>query len=226
MPRIDVPADRDPLVYLWTERAPGLTATAGAFSDAVYRKSTLPIRELEAARIRIAQINDCTLCLGWRTARDVPDRAANLGDDGRPVEVRRLGGTRLAEAAHREQLAQVGRGIDLEGRHVARPAVHAAQAGGLLRRDPAVLPLVGLLEQRQRDAVHLVDQRRVDPVPGDHQEARFAARRVDRRGHPPPGGGVTGAGLGQVDDRDVLVGHDRRVSPRSGPGDCSDVSGM
>jgi alkylhydroperoxidase family enzyme len=87
MPRIDVPADRDPLVYLWTERAPDLTATAGAFSDAVYRKSTLPIRELEAARIRIAQINDCTLCLGWRTARDVPDRAANLDEDGRPVEV-------------------------------------------------------------------------------------------------------------------------------------------
>ena len=87
MPRIDVPADRDPLVYLWTERAPGLTATAGAFSDAVYRKSTLPIRELEAARIRIAQVNDCTLCLGWRTARDVPDRAANLDDEGRAVEV-------------------------------------------------------------------------------------------------------------------------------------------
>ena len=81
MPRIDVPADRDPLVYLWTD-GPALTATAGAFSDAVYRKSTLPIREFEAARIRIAQINDCTLCLEWRTARDVPDRAANLDEDG------------------------------------------------------------------------------------------------------------------------------------------------
>jgi alkylhydroperoxidase family enzyme len=74
MPRITVPPDKDPLVYLWTERARPLTSTAGALSDAVYRKSTLPLREFEAARTRIAQINDCELCLGWRTARDVPDR--------------------------------------------------------------------------------------------------------------------------------------------------------
>jgi alkylhydroperoxidase family enzyme len=72
MPRISVPADRDPLVFLWTERAPALTATAGAFSDAVYKRSTLPLREFEAARARVAQINDCEICLGWRTARDVP----------------------------------------------------------------------------------------------------------------------------------------------------------
>ena len=72
MPRIDVPADTDPLVFLWTERARPLTSTAGAFSDAVYRRSSLPLREFEAARTRIAQINDCTICKGWRTARDVP----------------------------------------------------------------------------------------------------------------------------------------------------------
>jgi alkylhydroperoxidase family enzyme len=71
MPRIDVPADKDPLVFLWTERAPSLTSTAGAFSDAVYKRSTLPLREFEAARTRIAQINDCTICRSWRTARDV-----------------------------------------------------------------------------------------------------------------------------------------------------------
>jgi alkylhydroperoxidase family enzyme len=71
MPRIDVPADKDPLIFLWTERAQALTSTAGAFSDAVYRRSSLPLREFEAARTRIAQINDCAICLGWRTARDV-----------------------------------------------------------------------------------------------------------------------------------------------------------
>ena len=75
MPRLDVPPDRDPLVHLWSERAPALTPSAAAFSDAVYRRSTLPLREFEAARITIAEVNDCELCLGWRTARDVPERA-------------------------------------------------------------------------------------------------------------------------------------------------------
>jgi alkylhydroperoxidase family enzyme len=72
MPRIAVPADKDPLLFLWTERAQALTSTAGAFSDAVYKRSSLPRREFEAARTRIAQINDCEICKGWRTARDVP----------------------------------------------------------------------------------------------------------------------------------------------------------
>jgi alkylhydroperoxidase family enzyme len=80
VPRIDVPADSDPLLHLWTTKATPLTAAAGALSDAVYRKSTLPLREFEAARTRIAQINDCQLCLDWRTARDVPGRAAD-GED-------------------------------------------------------------------------------------------------------------------------------------------------
>ena len=70
-----MPADRDPLVHLWTERAPALTGPAAAFSAAVYSASTLPLREFEAARATIAAINDCTICLGWRSARDVPERA-------------------------------------------------------------------------------------------------------------------------------------------------------
>ena len=77
MPRISVPADRDPMMFLWTERAPALTSTAGAFSDAVYTSSSLALREFEAARIRIAKINDCEVCKGWRTARDVPARGAS-----------------------------------------------------------------------------------------------------------------------------------------------------
>lgn len=72
MPRIAVPADRDPMMFAWTEVAKPLTGPAGAFSDAVYNRSSLPLREFEAARVRIAQINDCMVCLGWRTARDVP----------------------------------------------------------------------------------------------------------------------------------------------------------
>lgn len=51
MPRIDVPAGRDPLLHLWSGTGTKLTGPAAAFSDAVYRKSTLPPREFEAARV-------------------------------------------------------------------------------------------------------------------------------------------------------------------------------
>lgn len=105
MPRIDVPADEDPLVHLWATKATALTAAAGALSDAVYRRSTLPLREFEAARTRIAQINDCQLCLDWRTARDVPDRAAD-GDDVPPELYEKVGTEPAWEGfTERERLA-------------------------------------------------------------------------------------------------------------------------
>ena len=75
MPRISVPEGADPLIHVWTGAAPDLSVPAAQFSAAVYEHSTLPLREFEAARIRIAQINDCALCLGWRSARDVANRA-------------------------------------------------------------------------------------------------------------------------------------------------------
>ena len=75
MPRISVPDGADPLIHVWTGAAPDLSVPAAQFSAAVYEHSTLPLREFEAARIRIAQINDCELCLGWRSARDVASRA-------------------------------------------------------------------------------------------------------------------------------------------------------
>lgn len=79
MSRLEVPEGKDPLVYVWSELAPPLTKAAGGFSDAVYRKSCLSTRELEAARITVARINDCAICLGWRSARDVPSRAVDAG---------------------------------------------------------------------------------------------------------------------------------------------------
>ncbi len=77
MPRVTVPAGSDPLVHVWTELAPPLTAAAGAYSSAVYERSSLTLREFEAARITVARLNECALCLDWRTARDVPARAAD-----------------------------------------------------------------------------------------------------------------------------------------------------
>jgi alkylhydroperoxidase family enzyme len=76
MPRVAVPADQDPLVYVWTELAGPLTSAAGGYSHAVYEKSSLSLREFEAARVTMARINQCAICIGWRTARDVPSRAA------------------------------------------------------------------------------------------------------------------------------------------------------
>jgi alkylhydroperoxidase family enzyme len=82
VPRIDVPDGRDPLVHLWAGTGNQLTGPAAAFSDAVYRKSTLPLREFEAARITIARVNDCSICLRLRPEGG-PDQAfydAVLGD--------------------------------------------------------------------------------------------------------------------------------------------------
>jgi alkylhydroperoxidase family enzyme len=80
MPRLSVPDGQDPLIDVWAGKAPALTVPAAQLSSAVYEHSTLPIREFEAARITIARINDCQLCLGWRSARDVEGRAAEADD--------------------------------------------------------------------------------------------------------------------------------------------------
>jgi alkylhydroperoxidase family enzyme len=63
-------------MFVWTGAAPELSIPAAQFSAAVYEKSQLPLREFESARIRIAQINDCQLCLGWRSGVDSPARVA------------------------------------------------------------------------------------------------------------------------------------------------------
>lgn len=73
MARIDVPDGRDPLVHLWSGTGDNLTGPTAAFSDAVYQKSTLPLREFEAARITIARVNDCGICLSLRP-EDGPGR--------------------------------------------------------------------------------------------------------------------------------------------------------
>ncbi len=77
MPNVTVPEGADPLMYVWTSLAKPLTAAAGGFTHAVYENSKLSLREFEAARITIARINDCAMCLDWRTARDVPSRGAS-----------------------------------------------------------------------------------------------------------------------------------------------------
>jgi alkylhydroperoxidase family enzyme len=62
------------------ELAPTAWRAKTAYSDAVYSESRLPVRVFEAARMRIAQINRCSVCLAYRTPRDRPrpDRAEEL----------------------------------------------------------------------------------------------------------------------------------------------------
>ena len=67
---IDVPQDKDPITYVWGEMVPGIGVAASTFAMKVYSDSTLGLREFEAARLRIAQINGCVFCQDWRTERD------------------------------------------------------------------------------------------------------------------------------------------------------------
>lgn len=67
---IDIPDDKDAITHVWGEMVPGIGRAASRFSAAVYADTTLGLREFEAARLRIAQINGCLFCLDWRTDRD------------------------------------------------------------------------------------------------------------------------------------------------------------
>jgi len=67
---LDVPEGKHPIMWVWGELVPGIGPTASAFSQAVYEHSTLGLREFEAARLRVAQINGCLFCQDWRTERD------------------------------------------------------------------------------------------------------------------------------------------------------------
>ncbi|ACU74821.1 Carboxymuconolactone decarboxylase [Catenulispora acidiphila DSM 44928] len=67
---IDLPEGKEPIGYVWGEMVPGIGPAAAAFSMAVYDRTTLGLREFEAARLRVAQINGCLFCLDWRTERD------------------------------------------------------------------------------------------------------------------------------------------------------------
>jgi alkylhydroperoxidase family enzyme len=67
---VDIPEGKDPIGYVWGEMVPGIGIAAASLSLAVYQHTTLGLREFEAARLRIAQINGCMFCLDWRTERE------------------------------------------------------------------------------------------------------------------------------------------------------------
>src|SRR3546814_12005211 len=83
MPRVHVPDEHqhDPSAYVWTAYAPEIGAAAANYSRTVYERSTLSLREMEAARLRTADINGCTPCLGMRAARALPGHLDRPGGD-------------------------------------------------------------------------------------------------------------------------------------------------
>jgi AhpD family alkylhydroperoxidase len=70
MPRVEVPdGPGGPPTQVWTLR-PELLPMVQAMIDGPYKHSRLPVREREAARVRIAELNDCRICRDFR-ARSV-----------------------------------------------------------------------------------------------------------------------------------------------------------
>ena len=78
MARLDIPpGEGGDAVQVWSLQ-PELGRAATGLVDAAYNKSILPVRVREAARIRIAQLNDCTVCLTFRADKV---RAQGLDED-------------------------------------------------------------------------------------------------------------------------------------------------
>jgi alkylhydroperoxidase family enzyme len=66
MARLDIPpGEGGDAVQIWSLQ-PALGTAAMRLVDAAYNKSILPVRVREAARMRIAQLNECTVCLAFR----------------------------------------------------------------------------------------------------------------------------------------------------------------
>jgi alkylhydroperoxidase family enzyme len=59
------PGEGGDAVQMWTLR-PEMGRALNRLVDAAYNKSVLPVGVREAARMRIAQLNDCPVCLTFR----------------------------------------------------------------------------------------------------------------------------------------------------------------
>ena len=84
-------------MQIWSLQ-PELGAAATRLVDAAYNKSILPVRVREAARMRIAQLNDCTVCLAFR-ADKVKAQGVERG------LLRHVGTTTPRAASDQERLA-------------------------------------------------------------------------------------------------------------------------
>ena len=60
MARIDLPGEGLEVGRVWG-LVPNMAGAISKMSEAVYEKSSLPVREREVARMRIAQLNSCDI---------------------------------------------------------------------------------------------------------------------------------------------------------------------
>lgn len=74
-----MPEGADPLIHLWAGTGSRLTGPAAALSEAVYAAGSLPLRVREAARVTVATVNQCQICLGLRA-----DETADHGSEAVP----------------------------------------------------------------------------------------------------------------------------------------------
>jgi alkylhydroperoxidase family enzyme len=78
MARLEVPpGEGGDAVRIWSLQ-PALGHAAMRLVEAAYNKSILPVRVREAARLRIAQLNECTVCLAFRADKV---KEQGLGED-------------------------------------------------------------------------------------------------------------------------------------------------
>ncbi len=63
---------------------PRMAAALEALSMAVYQETTLSFREAEGARFRIALINGCLMCQGYRIAADLQQALQAMDSDEAP----------------------------------------------------------------------------------------------------------------------------------------------
>ncbi|MEU8890177.1 carboxymuconolactone decarboxylase family protein [Streptomyces sp. NPDC048442] len=129
---LEIPDGKNPIEYVWGDMVPGIGPAAANFSLAVYAHTTLGLREFEAARLRIAQLNGCLFCLDWRTDRDgekveegFADAVTNwrTGDAPGVLDDR----TRLA-AEYAERYALDHHGLEGDEDFWARMSAHYSQA--------------------------------------------------------------------------------------------------
>lgn len=73
LPLPDGPGDEVARVWMIN---PAMGLTTATFSNKVYEKSTLPEHEREMARMRIAEINGCVVCLETRAGAMAADPAS------------------------------------------------------------------------------------------------------------------------------------------------------
>src|SRR6478609_118538 len=81
MSRISLPPGDAPESYRLFSLQPALGKALAGLSEAIYGQTTVDLRVREAVRMRIAHINQCLLCVGFRFPQQAAEFAAQNIDE-------------------------------------------------------------------------------------------------------------------------------------------------